>query len=168
MHPVSAAALRIPENRLRFIVPPDIGGGFGIKSSMFPQMVMTALAAKKTGVPVKYIEDRMEHLMSSSSGTDRVKIEPPPRIGTRLHSEFMKGMGNLGDKFVIILDINKVFSADDPRNGATPRNASRRLLFLSPPQFLINPFLQKYLNQGLVRHIPLVGQQPDFIQHRYR
>ena len=49
MHPVSAAALRIPENRLRFIVPPDIGGGFGIKSSMFPQMVMTALAAKKTG-----------------------------------------------------------------------------------------------------------------------
>ncbi|MBI2087970.1 MAG: xanthine dehydrogenase family protein molybdopterin-binding subunit [Deltaproteobacteria bacterium] len=72
MHPVSVAALRIAENRLRFIVPPDIGGAFGIKSSMFPQMVMTALAAKKAGVPVKYIEDRMEHLMSSSSGTDRV------------------------------------------------------------------------------------------------
>ncbi|MFQ5852827.1 MAG: xanthine dehydrogenase family protein molybdopterin-binding subunit, partial [Candidatus Binatia bacterium] len=72
MHPVSVAALKIPENRLRFIVPPDIGGAFGIKSSMFPQMVMTALAAKKTGVAVKYIEDRMEHLMSSSSGTDRV------------------------------------------------------------------------------------------------
>jgi 2-furoyl-CoA dehydrogenase large subunit len=71
MHPVSVAALRIPENRLRFIVPPDIGGAFGIKSSMFPQMVMTALAAKKTGVAVKYIEDRMEHLMASSSGTDR-------------------------------------------------------------------------------------------------
>ncbi|MFQ5916368.1 MAG: xanthine dehydrogenase family protein molybdopterin-binding subunit [Candidatus Binatia bacterium] len=72
MHPVSVAALKILENRLRFIVPPDIGGAFGIKSSMFPQMVMTALAAKKMGVPVKYIEDRMEHLMSSSSGTDRV------------------------------------------------------------------------------------------------
>ncbi|MEE9568136.1 MAG: xanthine dehydrogenase family protein molybdopterin-binding subunit, partial [Candidatus Binatia bacterium] len=72
MHPVSVAALKIVENRLRFIVPPDIGGAFGIKSSMFPQMVMTALAAKKMGVPVKYIEDRMEHLMSSSSGTDRV------------------------------------------------------------------------------------------------
>ncbi|MFQ5684003.1 MAG: xanthine dehydrogenase family protein molybdopterin-binding subunit [Candidatus Binatia bacterium] len=72
MHPVSVAALKILENRLRFIVPPDIGGAFGIKSSMFPQMVMTALAAKKVGVPVKYIEDRMEHLMSSSSGTDRV------------------------------------------------------------------------------------------------
>ncbi len=72
MHPVSVAALKTLENRLRFIVPPDIGGAFGIKSSMFPQMVMTALAAKKMGVPVKYIEDRMEHMMSSSSGTDRV------------------------------------------------------------------------------------------------
>ena len=41
------------------------------------------------------------------------QIEPPPRIGTKLNTEFIKGMGNLGDKFVIILDINKVFSADD-------------------------------------------------------
>ncbi len=44
---------------------------------------------------------------------DESQIEPPPRIGTRLNTEFIKGMGNLGDKFVIILDINKVFSADD-------------------------------------------------------
>ena len=41
------------------------------------------------------------------------QIEPPPRIGTKLNTDFIKGMGNLGDKFVIILDINKVFSADD-------------------------------------------------------
>ena len=41
------------------------------------------------------------------------QIEPPPRIGTKLNTEFIKGMGNLGDKFVIILDINRVFSADD-------------------------------------------------------
>ena len=39
--------------------------------------------------------------------------EPPPRIGTRLNTEFIKGMGNLGDKFVIILDINKVFTAEE-------------------------------------------------------
>lgn len=41
------------------------------------------------------------------------QIEPPPRIGTRLNTEFIKGMGNQGDKFVIILDINKVFSSDE-------------------------------------------------------
>ncbi|MFQ5915208.1 MAG: xanthine dehydrogenase family protein molybdopterin-binding subunit [Nitrospinota bacterium] len=97
MHPVSAAALRIPENRLRFIVPPDIGGGFGIKSSMFPQMVMTALAAKKTGVPVKYIEDRMEHLMSSSSGTDRVTyIEVAARKDGAILGIRKKAMDNVG------------------------------------------------------------------------
>ena len=41
------------------------------------------------------------------------QIEPPPRIGTRLNTEFIKGMGNLGEKFIIILDINKVFSTDE-------------------------------------------------------
>ena len=41
------------------------------------------------------------------------QIEPPPRIGTRLSTEFIKGMGNLGEKFIIILDINKVFSSDE-------------------------------------------------------
>ena len=97
MHPVSAAALKIPENRLRFIIPADIGGGFGIKSSMFPQMVMTALAAKKMGVPVKYIEDRMEHLMSSSSGTDRVTtIEVAARKDGSILGIRKKVMDNVG------------------------------------------------------------------------
>lgn len=97
MHPVSVVALKIPENRLRFIVPPDIGGAFGIKSSMFPQMVMTALAAKKTGVPVKYIEDRMEHLMSSSSGTDRVTyIEAAAKKDGTILGIRKKVMDNVG------------------------------------------------------------------------
>jgi len=41
------------------------------------------------------------------------QVEPPPRLGTRLKTEFIKGMGNLGENFVIILDINKVFSAEE-------------------------------------------------------
>jgi hypothetical protein len=72
MHPLTARVLGVPENRLRFIVPADIGGSFGIKSSMYPYMALIALAAKLTGVPVKWIEDRHEHLLASSSGTDRV------------------------------------------------------------------------------------------------
>ncbi len=72
MHPLVARALGVPENRLRFIVPPDIGGSFGIKSTLYPYMALIALAARLTGVPVKWIEDRREHLLASSSGTDRV------------------------------------------------------------------------------------------------
>ena len=41
------------------------------------------------------------------------QIEPPPRIGTRLNTEFIKGMGNRDDEFVIILDIDKVFSSEE-------------------------------------------------------
>src|SRR5918996_2292921 len=72
MHPLVARVLGLPENRLRFIVPADIGGSFGIKSSIYPYLALIGLAAMKTGVPVKWIEDRREHLLASSSGTDRV------------------------------------------------------------------------------------------------
>lgn len=72
MYSVVAKALNIPEQKIQFIVPPDIGGGFGIKTSMFPYLALIGLAAIKTGVTVKWIEDRFEHLLSSSSGTDRV------------------------------------------------------------------------------------------------
>ncbi len=72
MHPLTARVLGLPENRLRFIVPPDIGGSFGIKSLLYPYIALIALAAKLTGVAVKWIEDRHEHLLASSTGTDRV------------------------------------------------------------------------------------------------
>ncbi len=41
------------------------------------------------------------------------QIEPPPRIGIRLNTKLIKGMGKRDDKFIIILDIDKVFSADE-------------------------------------------------------
>ena len=44
---------------------------------------------------------------------DPEQIEPPPRIGTRLKMEFIRGMGKSDEQFIIILDIDKVFSADE-------------------------------------------------------
>ncbi len=41
------------------------------------------------------------------------QIEPAPKIGTRLNTEFIRGMGKRGEEFIIILDINKVFSVDE-------------------------------------------------------
>ncbi len=40
-------------------------------------------------------------------------IEPPPKIGTKLNTAFIKGMGKVGESFVMILDIDKVFSAEE-------------------------------------------------------
>jgi len=40
-------------------------------------------------------------------------IEPPPRIGDRLDTEFIRGMGKRGERFIMILDIDKIFTADE-------------------------------------------------------
>jgi len=71
-HALVALALGIPENKMRWIVPTDIGGGFGTKTGLYPYIALIALAAKKTGMTVKWIEDRREHLLASATGTDRV------------------------------------------------------------------------------------------------
>jgi 2-furoyl-CoA dehydrogenase large subunit len=71
-HSLVAIALGIPENKMRWIVPTDIGGGFGTKTGLYPYIALIALASKKTGLTVKWIEDRREHLLASATGTDRV------------------------------------------------------------------------------------------------
>ncbi len=41
------------------------------------------------------------------------QIEPAPKFGTKFKEEFLKGMGKKDDKFIIILDIDKVFTNDE-------------------------------------------------------
>lgn len=41
---------------------------------------------------------------------NREQMEPPPRIGTQLNTDFLMGMGKKDGEFVLILDIDKVFS----------------------------------------------------------
>jgi purine-binding chemotaxis protein CheW len=40
------------------------------------------------------------------------QIEPAPKIGTRLDTEFIRGMGKRDGEFIIILDIDRAFSMD--------------------------------------------------------
>ena len=42
------------------------------------------------------------------------RIEPAPKIGTHLKTEFIKGMGKKDDNFIIILDADEVFSSEEP------------------------------------------------------
>ena len=41
------------------------------------------------------------------------QISAPPKIGTKLRTEFIRGMGKRDDRFIIILDIDKVFSLEE-------------------------------------------------------
>ncbi len=44
---------------------------------------------------------------------DQDQIKAPPKIGTRLKTEFIRGMGKKNDRFIIILDIDKVFTSQE-------------------------------------------------------
>ncbi len=46
---------------------------------------------------------------------DAGQIVPPPRMGTRIDTEVIRGMGKRDDHFLIILDIDRVFTADEMR-----------------------------------------------------
>jgi 2-furoyl-CoA dehydrogenase large subunit len=85
LHPVMARALKVPGNRLRLRTPPDSGGSFGVKQGVFPYIVLLGVASKIAGKPVKWIEDRLEHLAASVSATNRVTrlaaaVEPDGRV----------------------------------------------------------------------------------------
>jgi len=71
MQPVIAGALGLSPSRVRLIVPEDIGGSFGIKSAIYAYVVLMTLASRHAGAPVRWIEDRVEHLLASSAGNDR-------------------------------------------------------------------------------------------------
>ncbi|MBO6719428.1 MAG: molybdopterin-dependent oxidoreductase [Rhizobiaceae bacterium] len=72
IHAVLSRALKVPGNRLRLRTPPDSGGSFGVKQGVFPSIVLIALAARVASRPVKWIEDRLEHLTASVSATNRL------------------------------------------------------------------------------------------------
>ncbi len=60
-------ALRRPEDRIRVIVP-DVGGAFGSKGGVSPEVVAAALLAMDLGRPVKWIETRRENFLASYQG----------------------------------------------------------------------------------------------------
>jgi purine-binding chemotaxis protein CheW len=55
------------------------------------------------------LADQVEEVLD----LDPDQIEPPPRIGTGLRTEFIKGMGKREEQFIIILNIDRVFSSEE-------------------------------------------------------
>jgi len=60
-----ATLLDFPEERLHFIEL-DVGGGFGIRGEFYPEDFLIPFIALKVGRPVKWTEDRREHLMAAN------------------------------------------------------------------------------------------------------
>jgi aerobic carbon-monoxide dehydrogenase large subunit len=64
-----AVRLALPEARVRCIAP-DVGGGFGVKGHVYPEDVLIPYLARRLGRPVKWIEDRHEHILNAAHARD--------------------------------------------------------------------------------------------------
>ncbi len=66
----AAATLGLPESRIR-VVAPDVGGGFGGKGHAYPEDLLIPFLARRLGRPVRWIEERREHLMAATHSRDQ-------------------------------------------------------------------------------------------------
>lgn len=97
IQPLMAGALRVPGNRLRLITPPSSGGSFGIKQAILSYIVLFAAVSRKTGLPVKWIEDRAEHLAAASASSDRLgSVSAAFRTDGTLTGLRFKNVANMG------------------------------------------------------------------------
>jgi carbon-monoxide dehydrogenase large subunit len=69
-HPPRAQVSHVlgrPEDRIRVIVP-DVGGAFGSKGALPPEVALAAILSIQLRVPVKWVEDRRENLLAAYQG----------------------------------------------------------------------------------------------------
>ncbi len=117
-----SAITRIPNS------PPFMRGVINVRGSVVPVVDMR----RKFGLPpvehtvetcivVMEVELEGEQVVLGAlvdAVEEVIELEPKdveraPRIGTQLDTEFIRGMGKLEEKFIIILDINRVFTGEE-------------------------------------------------------
>lgn len=81
-----AHALGAPESSVRVMVP-HVGGGFGLKATLYVEEIALAALARRLGTPVRWIEDRTENLLAGTHGHDtRVSLRVAVGVDGRVHA----------------------------------------------------------------------------------
>jgi aerobic carbon-monoxide dehydrogenase large subunit len=68
---ILSRVLGLPESQIR-VVAPAVGGAFGVKCHIYPEDVLACWAAMRLERPVRFIEDRYEHMISTNHARDQV------------------------------------------------------------------------------------------------
>ncbi len=68
---LATAVFKTTPDKLR-VISPDVGGGFGTKNFVYPEMALVLWAARRLDRPVKWISDRTEGFISDTQGRDHV------------------------------------------------------------------------------------------------
>ena len=80
----------LPEGAIR-MVENDVGGGFGARGEFYPEDFLIPFAARRTGRPVKWIEDRREHLTATNHARN-ARVRAGDRLrGGRYHILALRG-----------------------------------------------------------------------------
>ncbi len=72
-------------------------------------VIITEVEVDGERVILGAMADSVQEVLDLEQG----QIEPPPRIGTKLNTDFIRGMGKRDDEFIMILDLDRVFSSVD-------------------------------------------------------
>jgi len=117
-----AALTKVPN------MPPSVRGVINLRGSVVPVVDL----ALKFGLPERPVTKRtcvviveagvggdhtvmgvVTDTVSEVMGLSPRDIEAPPPFGTPVRGDYLKGLGKIGKKFVLILDIDRVLSAED-------------------------------------------------------
>ncbi len=72
-------------------------------------IIVMEVEGRDGNVVVGALADAVHEVVDIEEGS----IEPAPRFGTRLAAEFIKGVGKRDDSFIILLDIDRIFNAEE-------------------------------------------------------
>jgi carbon-monoxide dehydrogenase large subunit len=91
-----AAGLGLDESRIR-VIAPDVGGGFGLKGSMYRDDLVVAALALKLGRPVKWIATRIEDMLTTQHAREEIdEAEAAIDAEGRILALRVRTIGNLG------------------------------------------------------------------------
>ena len=99
---VRGKAVPVLDLRLKFGMPPA-------DPTDASRIVVLEVIVGDRPLVVGALTDRVHEV----TALDSAAIDPPPEIGIRWRSEIIRGIGRRHDKFVIVLNLNRVFSMED-------------------------------------------------------
>jgi purine-binding chemotaxis protein CheW len=121
------------------MMPPSVRGVINLRGAVVPVVdlavrfgrtsgavtrrtciVIAEISLNDTRQDVGVVVDAVNEVLEISPE----KIEPPPAFGTRIRTDFIQGMGNINNRFVILLDLNQVLSLDELADVAEQAEAS--------------------------------------------
>lgn len=110
------------------MMPDFIKGVINLRGSVVPVIDLSSRLGKESAeitkrtcvviIEIKYEDESMEIGVIVDAVNEVLdivpeNIEPAPSFGAKIRTDFISGMGNINDKFIVLLNINQVLSIDE-------------------------------------------------------